>query len=74
MRGPRVEVLQYGLRRGRYVRELVVVSHERPHIVQRVEPHESHELDVVGSLAAHQVDRPEAGDASRLDARDDLSP
>src|SRR5215469_7969934 len=74
MRGPPVEVCQYGLGGSRDMGDLVVISHERPHTVQRVEPHQGHELDVVRSLAAHEVDRPEPRNTSLLDSGDDLSP
>jgi hypothetical protein len=69
-----VEVGEYRLGLGGHVREVVILAHERLHRVQRVEPHQGHELHVAIPFAADQVDRPEPGDAPCLDARDDLAP
>src|SRR5215472_11389767 len=55
------------------MRQLVVLAHEALHAVESVEPHQGHELDIVVSLPADQVDRPEPGNAARFDTRNDLA-
>src|SRR5215475_9277088 len=54
------------------MRLLVVLAHETRHAVESVEPHQSHELIIVVSLAADQIDGPEPGNAARFDTRNDL--
>src|SRR5215472_6454007 len=50
----------------------VILAHETRHAVESVEPHQSHELNIVVSLAADQVDGPKPGNAARFDTRNDL--
>src|SRR5262245_9637894 len=55
------------------MRLLVVLAHEALHAGEIVEPHQGHELNVVVSLAAHQVYGPERGNAARFATRNDLA-
>src|SRR5215470_15031395 len=55
------------------MRLLVVLAHEALQAVESVEPHQRHELDIVISLAADQVDGAEPGNAARFDTWNDLA-
>src|SRR5262249_31048394 len=72
VRGAFVEVREHRPRLCGYVRRLVVVSDEGLDGLQAVEPHQGHELHVVLTLAAGQVDGAEPRNAPRLDTGDDL--
>src|SRR6266851_7325637 len=69
-----VEVREHRLCLRRHVCSFVVLAHEPLHAVEGVEPHEAHELNVVGSLAPDQVDGAEPWNAPRFDVRDHFAP